>query len=147
MKQAKSGDTVRIHYQGKLQDGSVFDASFDREPLEFTIGESQVISGLEDAVLGMHPGDSKTAELPTEKAFGPRREELVCEVAKSKFAHWTREPTVGERVPISQSDGTPADVTITEVTESNVTVDANHPLAGEEVTLDIELIDIVHEAH
>jgi peptidylprolyl isomerase len=147
MRQAKHGDTVKVHYRGKLHNGSVFDASFGREPLEFTIGEGEVIPGLEDAVLGMNPGDSKTTELPVEKGFGPRREDLIGEVAKSKFAHWEREPTVGERVPISQPDGTPADITVTEVTESKVIVDANHPLAGEALTLDIELIDIVQGAH
>jgi len=147
MRQAKHGDTVQVHYRGKLHDGSVFDASFGREPLEFTVGEGEVIPGLEDAVLGMHPGDSKTAALPAEKGFGPRREDLIGEVDKSKFAHWEREPTVGERVPISQPDGTPTDITVTEVTESKVIVDANHPLAGEELTLDVELIDIVQGAH
>ena len=115
--------------------------------MEFTIGEGEVIPGLEDAVLGMHPGDSKTTELPAENGFGPRREDLIGEVAKSKFAHWEREPTVGERVPISQPDGTPTDITVTQVTESKVIVDANHPLAGEELTLDVELIDIVQGAH
>ena len=77
MRQAKHGDTVKVHYRGKLHNGSVFDASFGREPLEFTIGEGEVIPGLEDAVLGMHPGDSKTTELPAEKGFGPRREDLI----------------------------------------------------------------------
>lgn len=115
--------------------------------LEFTIGEGQVISGLEDAVLGMNPGDSKTTDVPIEKAFGPRREDLVAEVAKSKFSHWAREPEVGKRVPISQPDGTPINVTVTAVAESKVSVDANHPLAGEELTLDVELIDIVHGPH
>jgi FKBP-type peptidyl-prolyl cis-trans isomerase 2 len=147
MRPAKHGDTVKIHYRGRLYDKSEFDASFDREPLEFTIGEGEVISGLEDAVLGMNPGDSKTTDVPVEKGFGPHREDLVGEVAKSKFAHWEREPTVGERVPISQPDGTPIDVTVTAVSETKVTVDANHPLAGEELILDIELIDIVQEAH
>src|SRR5882762_3989482 len=137
MRQAKHGDTVKVHYRGKLHDGSVFDASFGREPLEFTVGEGEVIPGLEDAVLGM----------PAEKGFGPRREDLIGEVDKSKFAHWEREPTVGERVPIAQTDGTPTDITVTQVTESKVIVDANHPLAGEELTLDVELIDIVQGAH
>jgi len=147
MREAKHGDTVKIHYRGTLHDGSQFDTSYDREPLEFTIGEGQVIPGLEEAVLGMKPGDSKSTDVPTEKAFGSHREDLVGQVSRSKFAHWAHEPEVGERVPISQPNGNPIDVTVTAVTQSRVTVDANHPLAGEELTLDLELIDIVHGAH
>ena len=88
MRPAKQGDTVRIHYRGKLQDGSVFDETFDLEPLRFTIGGGEVISGFEEAVVGMKPGDSKTTELPVEKAFGPYLEERVIEVPKNKFARW-----------------------------------------------------------
>jgi peptidylprolyl isomerase len=97
--------------------------------------------------MGMNPGDSKTTELPAEKAFGHYQEDMVIVVPKSQFADWDLEPTVGERVPIPRPDGPPIDVTVTEVTESEVTVDANHPLAGENVTFDIELIDIVYGAH
>ena len=147
MKQATHGDMVKVHYCGKLHDGSVFDENFGREPLRFTIGKGQVIPGFEEAVIGMKPGDSKTAELPLEKAFGPYLPERVIEVPKNKFARWEPQPIVGERVPIPQPDGTPVDVTVTEVTESKVIVDANHPLAGEELTLDVELIDIVQGAH
>ena len=147
MTQAKHGDTIRVHYRGRLDDGSEFDASFDGEPLQFTIGRGQVISGFEEAVVGMHPGDLKTTELPAEKAFGPYREDMVAVIDKSQFALWALEPTVGERVPIPQPDGPPVDVTVTKVTESEVTVDANLPLAGEDLTFDIELIDIVYGAH
>jgi peptidylprolyl isomerase len=147
MRQAKQGDTVRVHYRGKLKDGSEFDASFDREPLQFTIGGGQVIPGFEEAVVGMNPGDSKTTELPAEKAFGRHLEDMVAVVGKSQFADWELEPTVGERVPIPQPDGSSVDVTVTEVTDSGVTVDANHPLAGEDLTFDIELVDIVYGAH
>ncbi len=147
MKLATHGDTVQVHYRGKLHDGSVFDETFDREPLRFTIGEGQVIQGFEEAVVGMKPGDAKTTELPVEKAFGPYLEDRVVEVPKNKFAQWDPEPTVGERVPIPQSDGSPVDVTVTEVTESKVTVDFNHPLAGEELTIDIELVAIDYGAH
>jgi len=98
-------------------------------------------------VVGMNPGDSKTTELPAEKAFGPYLEERVVEVPKNKFARWEPEPTVGERVPIPQPEGPPIAVTVTDVTESNVTVDFNHPLAGEELTIDIELVEIDHGAH
>jgi peptidylprolyl isomerase len=143
MRPAKQGDTVRVHYRGKLQDGSVFDDTFDREPLRFTIGRGQLIPGFEEAVVGMKPGDSKTTELPVEKAFGPYLEERVVEVPKNKFARWNLEPTVGERVPIPQPDGSPMDVIVTGVTESKVTVDFNHPFAGQDLTIDIKLLEIV----
>jgi peptidylprolyl isomerase len=147
MRQAKHGDTVRVHYRGKLHDGSVFDASFDREPLQFTIGGGQVIPGFEEAVVGMNPGDSKTTEVPAEGGFGPYREDMVVVVDKSQFGHLDQEPTVGDRIPVPQPGGPPIEVTVANVTESEVTVDANHPLAGEELTIDIELIDIVYGAH
>jgi FKBP-type peptidyl-prolyl cis-trans isomerase 2 len=142
MRQAKHGDTVRVHYLGKLRDGSVFDASFDRDPLQFTIGEGQVIPGFEEAVVGMNPGQSKMTELPVEKGFGPYRDDLVVVVARDKFARWDAEPTEGERVPIPQPDGTPVEVTVAEVTDSEVTVDFNHPLAGEDLSFEIKLVDI-----
>jgi peptidylprolyl isomerase len=143
MRPAKPGDTVRVHYRGKLQDGSVFDETFDHEPLRFTIGGGQLIPGFEEAVVGMEPGDSKTAELPVEKAFGPYLEERVVEVSKNKFARWDPQPLVGERVPILQPDGSSIDVIVTEVTESKVTVDFNHPFAGQDLTIDIKLLEIV----
>jgi peptidylprolyl isomerase len=146
MRSAKHGDTVKVHYRGKLQDGSVFDVS-DREPLQFTIGGGQFIPGFEEAVVGMNPGDSKTTEVPAEKAFGHYQEDMVVVLPKSQFVDWDLEPTVGERVPIPRPDGQPIDVTVTEVTESDVIVDGNHPLAGEDLTFDIELIDIVYGAH
>lgn len=147
MRQARHGDTVRVHYRGKLPDGSVFDDTFDRGPLRFTVGEGQLIPGFEEAVLGMKPGDSKTAELSPEKAFGPYQKDLVVVLSKSLFTEWEGDPEVGERMPITHPEGTPIDVTVTGVTESTVTVDANHPLAGEKVSFDIELIDIVYGPH
>jgi peptidylprolyl isomerase len=147
MRPAKYGDTVRVHYRGRLRDGPEFDASFDGEPVQFTIGAGQVIPGFEEAVVGMHPGDLKTIELHAEKAFGPHREDMVVVVDKSQFPDLDEEPTVGERVPIAQPDGPPVDVTITEVTESEVIVDANHPLAGEDLTFDIKLIDVLYGPH
>jgi peptidylprolyl isomerase len=143
MRPAKQGDTVRVHYRGKLQDGSVFDETFDHEPLRFTIGGGQLIPGFEEAVVGMEPGDSKTAELPVEKAFGPYLEERVVEVPKNQFARGDPQPIVGEHVPIPQPDGSPIDVIVTEVTESKVTVDFNHPFAGQDLTIDIKLLEIV----
>jgi peptidylprolyl isomerase len=146
MRQAKHGDTVRVHYRGKLRDGSVFDASFDREPLQFTIGGGEIMPGFEEAVVGMNPGDFKTTEVSAEKAFGPYREDMLVVVDKSEFPE-NVEPKVGQSVPISRPDGPPIDLAVTEVTESAVTLDANHPLAGEDLKFEIELIDIVYGAH
>jgi peptidylprolyl isomerase len=143
MRPAKRGDTVRVHYRGKLQDGSVFDDTFDREPLRFTIGGGQLIPGFEEAVVGMTPGDSKTTALPVEKAFGRHLEERVVEVPKNKFARWDPEPIVGKPVPIPQPEGPPIDAIVTEVTEAKVTVDFNHPFAGQDLTIDIKLLEIV----
>ena len=143
MRPAKRGDTVRVHYRGKLQDGSVFDETFDRQPLRFTIGGGELIPGFEEAVVGMKPGDSKTTEVPVEKAFGPYLEERVVQVPKNTFARWNPEPIAGKRVPIPQEDGPPIDVIITEVTESKVTVDFNHPFAGQDLTIDIKLLEII----
>jgi peptidylprolyl isomerase len=145
-RQARHGDTVTVHYRGKLQDGSVFDAS-DREPLQFTIGGGQLILGFEEAVVGMNPGDLKTTEVPAEEAFGPYQEDKVVVLPKNQFEDWDLEPIVGDRGPVPRPDGPPIDVTVTEVAESEVTVDANHPLAGEDLIFDIELIDIVYGAH
>jgi len=143
MRPAKQGDTVRVHYRGKLQDGSVFDETFDREPLRFTIGGGELIPGFEEAVVGMKPGDSKTTEVPVGKAFGPYLEERVVEVPKNTFARWGPEPVAGERVPIPQRNGPSIDAIVTEVTESKVTVDFNHPFAGQDLTIDIKLLEIV----
>jgi peptidylprolyl isomerase len=101
----------------------------------------------EEAVVGMNPGDSKKTEVPVEKAFGPHREDMVGVVAKGKFRDWHDDPEVGERVPIPQTDGPPVDVTVIAVTDSEVAVDANHPLVEKNLTFDIELVDIVHGAH
>jgi peptidylprolyl isomerase len=143
MRVAKKGDTVRVHYRGKLQDGSIFDETFDRGPLRFTIGAGELIPGFEEAVVGMTPGDSKTTEVPVEKAFGPHLEERVLEVPKNKFTHLNSKPIVGERVPIPQRDGPPINAIVTEVTESKVTVDFNPPFAGQDLTIDIKLLEIV----
>jgi peptidylprolyl isomerase len=143
MRVAKKGDTVRVHYRGKLQDGSIFDETFDRAPLRFTIGGGELIPGFEEAVVGMAPGDSKTTEVPVEKAFGPHLEERVIEVAKNKFAQLNPKPVVGEQVPIPQDNGPPINAIVTAVTESKVTVDFNPPFAGQDLTIDIKLLEIV----
>lgn len=143
MDQAKQKDTVQLHYVGKLQDGTIFDTSRERQPLQFTIGTGQVIDGFEQAVIGMKVGESKTAKIPMEKAYGPHREDLVVTMDRSKLPPGIY-PTVGQRLEITQVDDQTSLVTVTDATESALTLDANHPLAGKELIFDIELIGIVH---
>jgi peptidylprolyl isomerase len=145
MTQAKEGDTVKVHYTGKLEDGTVFDTSTERDPLEFTIGEGEVISGFEQAVVGMAPGEKKTATIPPEEAYGPHRDDMTLTVDRDQFPE-DIEPQPGQQLRVQQSDGRAAIVTISEVSESTVTLDANHPLAGRSLMFDIQLVDIVSAA-
>ncbi|MCK8519256.1 FKBP-type peptidyl-prolyl cis-trans isomerase [Methanoculleus sp. 7T] len=145
MAQAKEGDTVKVHYTGKLEDGTVFDTSTERDPLEFTIGEGEVISGFEQAVVGMAPGEKKTATIPPEEAYGPHRDDMTLTVDRDQFPE-DIEPQPGQQLRVQQSDGRAAIVTISEVSESTVTLDANHPLAGRSLMFDIQLVDIVSAA-
>ncbi len=142
MPQAKNGDTVKIHYTLKFDDGTVFETTIDHDPIEFTIGESQKIPGLEESVVGMSPGHWKTTKIAADEAHGPHREEMVLEVHRNEFpAHL--EPQVGQRIQVSQPNGDKFIVTVTHASESRVTLDANHPMAGKDLTLDIHLIEIV----
>jgi len=141
MTQAKSGDTVKVHYTGKFEDGSMFDSSVEREPLQFTVGAGDVIPGFDEAAIGMTIGESKTTVIPVDKAYGPRMEELVVEVKKSEFPPNVN-PEVNQRFQISQPDGQTAVVVVTAISESSVTLDGNHPLAGKELTFDIQLVEI-----
>ena len=141
MVQAKPGDTVKIHYTGRLEDGTVFDSSSDREPLEFTINQGQVIPGFEEAVLGMTPGESKTEKIPMDQAYGPHREEMVLEVSREQIPP-DLNPEVGQQLQIQQANGQSVPVFVTDVTEAQITLDANHPLAGEDLTFDIQLVEI-----
>ena len=142
MAQAKSGDTVKVHYTGKLEDGTVFATSINSEPMQLTIGEGQVIPGFEQAVVGMSPGESKTAEVPANKAFGPHRKEMVAVVERSQLPVDSK-PEVGEQLQIHRADGRTIEATVTNASESSVTLDANHPLAGEDLAFDIQLIQII----
>lgn len=142
MAEAKSGDKVRVHYTGKLDDGTVFDTSAERDPLEFTLGEGAVIPGFENAVDGMAPGERKTVDVPSDDAYGPRRDELTLEVKKTEFPEGA-ELNVGQRVRVNQPGGETFLVTVAEVGEGEVTLDANHPLAGQDLTFEIELVEIV----
>lgn len=141
MTQAKKGDRVKVHYTGKLDDGTVFDSSRDREPIEFTLGAGEVIPGFEAAVEGMEVGETKTTTIPAEEAYGPHRDDMILMVERSKFPPHI-EPEVGQQLQLRQEDGQTLIVTVAAVTEDTVALDANHPLAGEDLTFDIELVEI-----
>jgi len=142
MNQAKTGDTVRVHYTGKLEDGMIFDSSKDRPPLEFTIGGGEVIPGFESGIIGMEVGQVKTISIAPEEAYGPRREDLVLYVKKTDFPEDIT-PTVGQQLQIRQPNGRIIDLMVTEVGDESVTLDANHPLAGKTLIFDVELVEIV----
>jgi peptidylprolyl isomerase len=139
--QAKNGDTVQVNYTGKLADGTVFDSSIGREPLEFTLGAGQVISGFEKAVFGMKVGEKKTVTIPADEAYGPHLDEQVAEIPREKFPEdLTLE--VGQQLGVRRTDGGTSIVTIISVSDNTVMIDANHPLAGKDLTFEIELVKI-----
>ncbi|HEX2168460.1 MAG TPA: peptidylprolyl isomerase [Longimicrobiales bacterium] len=140
MPSAKAGDTVRVHYTGKLEDGSVFDSSDGRDPLEFTVGTGQVIPGFEAAVSGMSPGEERSVTIPATDAYGDRKDDLVIVVDRTQLPP-DIEPSVGQQLQLSQ-EGRAFVVTIADVTPEKITLDANHPLAGEDLTFDLELVGI-----
>ena len=145
MAKAANGSTVQVHYTGRLEDDSVFDSSRERdEPLKFTIGEEQVIPGFEEAVEGMEPGDEKTVDIPSDEAYGPYRDDMVLEVDRGQLPE-DLDPEVGQRLQLRQQNGEVVNVTLTEISDDEVTLDANHPLAGKDLSFDIELVDIVEE--
>ena len=138
---AKDGDTVKIHYTGTLEDGTTFDTSEGREPLEFTLGEGRVIPGFEKAVYGLQVGQSKTVTIPVEEAYGPHRDDLVLVIEREQLSAGV-DPKVGQELQIQTTDGRTVIVPVTEISEDTITVDANHPLAGKDLTFEIELVEI-----
>jgi len=141
----QSGDTVKVHYTGRLEDGQVFDTSKKREPLELTVGQQQVIPGFERAVMQMEPGEAKTVKVPADEAYGPRRPELVVAVDRGEIPEHIQ-PTVGQKLQIQRQDGAVTVVSVADVSDEKVTLDANHPLAGEDLTFELELVE-VHQRH
>jgi FKBP-type peptidyl-prolyl cis-trans isomerase 2 len=125
-----------------LSDGTVFDSSEGRDPLEFTIGESKVIPGFEEAVVGMDLGESKTAEISANQAYGPRDERMILEIDRDQVPEGM-ELEIGSQLQLRRRDGGSAVVTVSDLTESKVTLDGNHPLAGKDLSFDIELVEIV----
>jgi len=141
MNQAKCGNTVKVHINVWLENGTNFVSSKDDEPLEFTIGKGEVISGFENAVIGMEVGEKKTVSIPPEDAFGQWHEELVVDVSKSDFPE-NISPVIGKRLKIRMKGSDPVEVTVKDTSEDTVTLDGNHPLAGYTLIYHIQLISI-----
>jgi peptidylprolyl isomerase len=142
MQQAQQGDKVKVHYHGTLRTGETFDSSEGREPLEFTVGSGQVIKGFDEGVKGMSVGEKKTVEIPVGDAYGEKSQDLIIEFPKEQFpADMT--PEIGQQLMMSNGSGQSFPVIIKEVKEDSVLLDANHPLAGQELVFDIELVEIV----
>lgn len=141
MAKAETGNVVHIHYTGRLEDGTVFDSSAGRDPLSFTLGSGQVIAGFDAAVLGMAVGESRTTVIPPEEGYGTHQAELEIEVPHENLPEGYT-PEVGGQLQMTTAQGQPVPVRITEVGDTSVTLDANHPLAGKVLTFDIELVSI-----
>lgn len=141
MQQAKKGDTVRVHYTGKLTTGEQFDSSAGREPLEFEVGAGMMIKGFDDAVVGMAIGDKKTINIQPNEAYGERNEQMIIEFPRSNFPD-DMTPEIGMQLMMNNSACQQFPVTITEVQEEIVVLDANHMLAGKELVFDIEMVEI-----
>jgi peptidylprolyl isomerase len=141
MAKAKNGDSVKVHYTGKLEDGTVFDTSDEKKPLQFTLGEGKLIKGFEAAVIGMEPGELKTVQIPADKAYGPHHPEMVMVIDRKEMPP-TITPRVDQMLQVRQKDGTSFAVKVTKVSEETLTLDANHPLAGKDLTFDIRLAEI-----
>ena len=141
MAQAKKGDTVAVHYTGKLSDDTTFDTSRGRQPLSFRIGDGQVIPGFESGVEGMEPGETKEIVIEAKDAYGDYKDDQVVEVERSMFPD-SIEPEVGQQLQVQQSNGQAIPVVVREIRDGSVMLDANHPLAGEDLTFEIELVSI-----
>ena len=142
MQEAKKGDKVKVHYHGKLTNGETFDSSAGREPLEFEVGSGSVIKGFDEGVSGMKVGEKKTINIPVDEAYGQRSEDMLIEFPKDRFPT-DMEIKEGMQLMMSNGTGQNIPVIVTEVKEDAVILDANHPLAGEELIFDIELVEIV----
>jgi peptidylprolyl isomerase len=142
MQQVKNGDKVKVHYHGKLTNGETFDSSEGRDPLEFEVGTGMVIKGFDDGVTGMVVGDKKTVNIPVEEAYGPRNDEMLVEFPKDRLP---ADMQIEEGLPLMMSNesGQQFQVVVVEVKDDAVVLDANHPLAGEDLIFDIELVEIV----
>ena len=141
MQQVQKGDKVSVHYHGKLIDGTTFDSSEGREPLQFTAGSGQVIKGFDEAVINMQPGDKITVNIPVSDAYGERNDDMIMDYPISDFPE-DMKPEVGMELQMGDNAGNVFPVVITEIIGDTVTLDANHPLAGQDLVFEIELVSI-----
>lgn len=141
MAQAENGNTVKVHYTGRFEDGTVFDSSSNTGPMQFVIGEARLIPGFEKAVVGMSPGESKSVSLSPEEAYGPHHEQMVQVIDRNQVPP-NLTPEVGQQLEGRRPDGQTTIFMVTDVSDSSVTLDANHPLAGKVLIFDIELVEI-----
>lgn len=144
MRQAREGDKVQVHYQGRLDDGTTFDSSAGRDPLEFTIGEGEVVPGFEQAVTGMRSGEKKTATIAAENAYGERMDDLMFSVSRDQVPDGM-EVNVGDQLSVGLPNGETVPMQVAGVDDDSLTLDANHPLAGKDLTFDLELVKIQQE--
>jgi peptidylprolyl isomerase len=142
MQQVKKGDKVKVHYHGRLNSGETFDKSEGREPLEFEVGSGMVIKGFDDGVTGMTVGDKKTVNIPFDEAYGPRNPDMIIEMPKERFPK-DMELEVGMPLGMSDGQGQQFQVVVMEIKDVVVLLDANHPLAGQDLTFDLELVEII----
>lgn len=141
MSVVKNGDTVKVHYHGTLDDGTVFDSSHERDPLNFTLGQGEIIPGFENAVQGMSQGDSKNVSIPPDEAYGQRQEDNMLQVNQSDIPEEIN-PEKGMVLQVKTQDGQSRNVTVAEITDETVTLDGNHPLAGENLNFEINLVEV-----
>ncbi|MBK7042059.1 MAG: peptidylprolyl isomerase [Bacteroidetes bacterium] len=144
MAQVKKGDTIKVHYTGTLTDGSLFDSSEGKEPLEFTVGEQMVIYGFDNGVLDMKVGDKKTLNIPCLEAYGEMNTELMIEIPKSELPEELGEVTEGMQLNMVNQDGYELPVEVIEIKEDAIVLDGNHPLAGQDLIFEVELVEIVN---
>ena len=143
MLKAEKGNKVKVHYTGSLTDenNTIFDSSREREPIEFEVGAGQMIQGFDNAVNGMTVGETKKVTIPMEEAYGPKREEAMITVSKTQLPQ-EMEPQIGMQLEATQQDGRKQLLTVSEIKENDVVLDANHPLAGKDLVFDIELMEV-----
>jgi peptidylprolyl isomerase len=141
MQEAKSGNQVKVHYHGRLHDGTTFDSSEGRSPLEFEVGAGQVIKGFDDGVLGMKEGDKRTIHIPVEEAYGEKSADMIIEFPKDQFPP-DMKPEVGMQLNLRGQDGRNFPVVISDIKDDLIVLDGNHPLAGKDLIFDIEMVEI-----
>jgi len=141
MQQVKNGDKIKVHYHGKLTSGETFDKSEGRDPLAFEVGSGMVIKGFDDGVIGMAVGEKKTIQIPVDEAYGPKKPEMIVNMPKDRFPT-DLQVEIGMPLLMSDQNGQQFQVVVSEILEDSITLDANHPLAGQELIFDLELVEI-----